>query len=81
MIASISGAPGEYGVDENKLRPFDRLLQSLEGKLMEGKIFEVRERERERVTTFIVISPPSPSPPTHSSRHVSCRYLTFGRSV
>ena len=44
VIASISGAPADYGVDESKLRPFDRLLQSLEGKLMEGKIFEVTEK-------------------------------------
>ena len=33
----------EYGVDESKLRPFEKLLQALEGKLMEGHIFKVRE--------------------------------------
>ena len=41
IIISIRGAPAEYGVDEAKLRPFEKLLQTLEGKLMEGKIFEV----------------------------------------
>lgn len=32
----------EYGVDESKLKPFEKLLQNLEGKLMEGQIFRVR---------------------------------------
>ena len=41
MITSIKGSPQEYGVDESKLRPFEKLLQNLEGVLMEGKIFEV----------------------------------------
>ena len=41
VIASIRGAPQDYGVDEAKLRPFEKLLQNIEGKLMEGKIFEV----------------------------------------
>ena len=42
IITSIKGTPGDYGVDEGKLRPFEKLLQNLEGKLMEGRIFQVR---------------------------------------
>ena len=41
IITSIRGAPTEYGVDETKLKPFEKLLQTLEGKLMEGQIFTV----------------------------------------
>ena len=29
-------------MEEAKLKPFEKLLQSLEGKLMEGQIFRVR---------------------------------------
>lgn len=42
IITSIKGNPAEYGVDEAKLKPFEKLLQTLEGKLMEGQIFKVR---------------------------------------
>ena len=41
IITSIKGAPSDYGVDEGRLRPFEKLLQNLEGKLMEGRIFSV----------------------------------------
>ena len=41
IITSIRGASSEYGVDESKLKPFEKLLQTLEGKLMEGQIFKV----------------------------------------
>lgn len=41
IVTSIRGAPTEYGVDENKLKPFEKLLQNLEGKLMEGQMFRV----------------------------------------
>ncbi len=41
VVTSIKGAPTEYGVDETKLKPFEKLLQTLEGKLMEGQIFRV----------------------------------------
>lgn len=41
IITSIRGAPTEYGVEETKLKPFEKLLQTLEGKLMEGTIFRV----------------------------------------
>ena len=43
IITSIKGAPGEYGVEETKLRPFEKLLQEVEGKLMDGHIFEVND--------------------------------------
>ena len=42
VVTSVSGAPKEYGVDDDKLRPFEKLLQSIEGKLMDGHIFTVR---------------------------------------
>ena len=41
VITSIKGAPAEYGMEESKLKPFEKLLQALEGKLMEGHIFKV----------------------------------------
>eukprot|EP00731_Ephydatia_muelleri_P001294 Em0001g1294a len=40
VITSIKGAPAEYGMEESKLKPFEKLLQALEGKLMEGHIFK-----------------------------------------
>ena len=41
MLTSIKGAPADYGVESGKLKPFEKLLQNLEGKLLEGKIFRV----------------------------------------
>ena len=41
IITSIRGSSAEYGVEEAKLKPFEKLLQTLEGKLMEGQIFWV----------------------------------------
>ena len=41
IITSIQGSSAEYGVEEAKLKPFEKLLQTLEGKLMEGQIFQV----------------------------------------
>ena len=41
IITSIKDSLGEYGVYEVKLKPFKKLLQTLEGKLMEGQIFRV----------------------------------------
>ena len=42
IITSIRGSSAEYGVEETRLKPFEKLLQTLEGKLMEGQIFRVR---------------------------------------
>ena len=41
VLTSIKGAPADYGVESGKLKPFEKLLQNLEGKLLEGKIFRV----------------------------------------
>ena len=38
----MGGSPEEYDVDREKLRPFEKLLQSIEGKLLDGEIFNVR---------------------------------------
>jgi WASH complex subunit 7 len=38
VVTSVGGAPEEYGVQSDKLRPFEKLLQSIEGKLMDGQI-------------------------------------------
>ena len=42
VLTSIKGAPAEYGMDAGQLKPFEKLLQILEGKLMEGKLFKVQ---------------------------------------
>ena len=42
MVTSVGGSPEEYDVDREKLRPFEKLLQSIEGKLLDGEIFNVR---------------------------------------
>lgn len=41
VLTSIKGAPAEYGMEPGRLKPFEKLLQTLEGKLMEGKLFKV----------------------------------------
>ena len=41
VVKSIRGAPAEYGVDDTKLRSLDKILLTLEGKLMDGKILQV----------------------------------------
>ena len=45
VITSIKSSPMEYGAEEAKLKPFEKLLQSLDGKLMEGRIFKVSKGE------------------------------------
>ncbi|CAI8002431.1 WASH complex subunit 4 [Geodia barretti] len=39
VLTSIKGAPTEYGMEPSRLKPFEKLLQNLEGKLMEGQLF------------------------------------------
>ena len=53
VVTSIKGAPAEYGVESAQLKPFEKLLQSLEGKLMEGQIFKVHVHVHVHVHTCI----------------------------
>lgn len=41
VLISIRGAPQEYGITEDKLVQLEKLLQTIEGKLMDGHIFNV----------------------------------------
>jgi len=41
VVKSIRGAPAEYGVEDSKLRSLEKMLLTLEGKLMDGKILQV----------------------------------------
>ncbi|XP_071816027.1 WASH complex subunit 4-like [Apostichopus japonicus] len=39
MLKSVHHNPGRFGIEENKLRPFERLLMGLQGQLLDGMIF------------------------------------------
>ena len=54
MLTSIKGAPTEYGMEPSRLKPFEKLLQNLEGKLMEGQLFRVRYSSELPFTTSVV---------------------------
>ena len=41
VVKSIRGAPKEYDLDDGRLRSLEKILLTLEGKLMEGKILRV----------------------------------------
>ena len=41
VVTSVGGQPEEYGVEKEKLRPFEKLIQGIEAKLLDGRIFEV----------------------------------------
>ncbi|ESO99519.1 hypothetical protein LOTGIDRAFT_113446 [Lottia gigantea] len=40
MVKSVRHDPGKFNVPEEKLRPFEKLLMSLEGKLLDGMIYQ-----------------------------------------
>ncbi|XP_050413504.1 WASH complex subunit 4 [Patella vulgata] len=40
MVKSVRHDPGKFSVAEEKLRPFEKLLMSLEGKLLDGMIYQ-----------------------------------------
>ena len=41
MMGMIANDPARFGVDDTKLRQVTRMLQSIEGTVLEGRIFEV----------------------------------------
>ena len=41
MLKSVHHDPGKFAVDVDKLRPFERLMMTLEGQLLDGYIFQV----------------------------------------
>ena len=41
MLKSVHHNPQRFGIDQSKLRPFEKLLLSLEGQVMHGRIFAV----------------------------------------
>jgi hypothetical protein len=42
MIGVVASDPKRFEVEENKLRQVTRMLQTIEGTVLEGTIFEVR---------------------------------------
>ena len=44
MLKSVYHNTAMFGVDEDKLRPFEKLLMSLEGQVFDGVILQVRTR-------------------------------------
>lgn len=53
VLTSIKGAPEDYGMESGKLKPFEKLLQTLEGKLMEGKLFMVHILEWQNAYLYV----------------------------
>ena len=41
MLKTVHHNASKFGVDENKLRPFEKLLLGLEGQVLDGHIFKV----------------------------------------
>ncbi|CAL1541419.1 unnamed protein product [Lymnaea stagnalis] len=40
MVKSVHHDPGKFGIPQDKVRPFEKLLMMLEGKLLDGMIFQ-----------------------------------------
>lgn len=40
MLKSVRHAPEKFSLKEDKIRPFEKLLMKLEGKLLDGVIFQ-----------------------------------------
>nr|KAG5706407.1 hypothetical protein BaRGS_033168 [Batillaria attramentaria] len=40
MVASVRHAPGKFNIPEDKVRPFEKLMMMLEGRLLDGMIFQ-----------------------------------------
>ena len=41
MLKSVHHDPGKFGIPQEKIRPFEKLLMRLEGQLLDGRIFQV----------------------------------------
>ena len=41
MLKSVRRSPEEFGLPEAKVRPFEKLLMTLEGQILDGFIFQV----------------------------------------
>lgn len=41
MLKSVRRSPEEFGLPEAKVRPFEKLLMTLEGQILDGFIFPV----------------------------------------
>lgn len=41
MMKSVRHDPVKFGTTEDKLRPFEKLMMTLEGRLLDGMIFQV----------------------------------------
>ena len=43
MLKSVRHDPTKFNTTEEKLRPFEKLMMNLEGQLLDGMIFQVRQ--------------------------------------
>ena len=41
MLKSVHHNPTRFGVEQSKLRPFEKLLMGMQGQLLDGMIFQV----------------------------------------
>ena len=41
MLKSVHHDPAKFGIPEDKIRPFEKILMTLEGQLLDGMIFQV----------------------------------------
>ena len=44
MLKSVRHNSGKFDLPEDKVRPFEKLLMTLEGQLLDGMIFQVRKK-------------------------------------
>ena len=58
MIGIVAGDPARFGVEENKLRMVTRMLQTIEGTVLDGQIFEVMEARRGRARALACVRRP-----------------------
>lgn len=52
MLKSVHHNPQRFGIDQSKLRPFEKLLLSLEGQVMHGRIFAVSINDKIKTQSF-----------------------------
>ena len=54
MLKSVHHNPTRFGVEDVKLRPFEKLLMGLQGQLLDGMIFQVSQAKTDAILEWFI---------------------------
>ena len=74
MLKSVHHNPQRFGIDQSKLRPFEKLLLSLEGQVMHGRIFAVSNENLSLISIYLPRLNASPEPMNSSFPAISIHH-------